>query len=135
MPGLLVWPKHIPQPRTTTVPAVSSDYFPTIVDILGIDPPDVPLDGISLWPLIQGQVTKRNAPIGFQSRDQIAWMTDQYKIYSPDKGRTWQLYDLVRDPAEQTDLATGEEDRVRALTADVEKWLSSCRNSDGGGDY
>ena len=45
------------KPATTTkVPAVTSDYAPTILDILGLKPESQPrpIDGISLLPLIAG---------------------------------------------------------------------------------
>ncbi len=134
VPGLLVWPDRIKQPRATIVPAVSSDYFLTILDVLDIETPDRPYDGISLLPLIDGKVVERDKPIGFQSKNQIAFVTDHYKLYSNDKGKTWELYDIVADPGEQNDLASVEAGRVKKMANEVEKWISSCHQSDLGND-
>ena len=107
VPAVVVWPGQVEPGSQTDLPAVTSDYFPTIMDALGLYPEgyDVPMDGISLLPLLAGGQQQRNQPIGFQSQDQLAWMNDRYKIYSSDGGDTFQLFDLIDDPAEQRDLS------------------------------
>ena len=39
------------------------------------------------------------------SRLQYALSGDKYKLYSTDNGQSWQLYNLLEDPAEQHDLS------------------------------
>eukprot|EP01050_Picozoa_sp_SAG11_P017196 SAG11_NODE_2451_length_3346_cov_3.959347_3_plen_361_part_00 len=59
-PGLLEWPRMIKKNLVTNFPAATFDYKPTVLDILGIEPPSGwPLDGTSLVPLIKGEVTIR----------------------------------------------------------------------------
>jgi arylsulfatase A-like enzyme len=65
VPAVLEWPERITGPRTTDVNAVTSDLLPTVCDLLGLPLPDRPIDGISLQPLIDGEMTKRPRPIGF----------------------------------------------------------------------
>ncbi|MCB1131402.1 MAG: sulfatase-like hydrolase/transferase, partial [Verrucomicrobiae bacterium] len=50
VPGLLVWPAKIREGRATSVPCVTSDYLPTVLDAADIPYPDEDrrLDGISL---------------------------------------------------------------------------------------
>jgi arylsulfatase A-like enzyme len=67
VPGIIEWPRRIPRPRVTDVNAVTSDMLPTICDLLGLPLPERPLDGISLKPLINGEMTKRPTPICFWS--------------------------------------------------------------------
>ena len=51
VPGLMEWPARI-RPGNTTVPAVTSDYLPTLLEIIGAKPAENrPLDGLSLLPL------------------------------------------------------------------------------------
>ena len=60
VPGILEWPDRIPTGRATSYPAVTSDYYPTILDFLELAVPNQrPLDGISLRPLIAGTATTR----------------------------------------------------------------------------
>ncbi len=65
VPGILEWPRRITEPRITSVNAVTTDFLPTLCDLLGIDPPDRPLDGISLKPVILDEMDKRPEPIFF----------------------------------------------------------------------
>jgi len=123
VPGLLVWPNQIKQPKTIDAPAVTSDYFPTILDALNIDlPDDRTYDGVSLLPLIRGERTTRNTPIGFLNKNgkQAVWMTDQYKLIV--QGDSVKLYDIPADPAEQHNLAGEHPDRTARLRDDLTAW-------------
>ncbi len=125
VPGLLVWPDRVSEPRQTSVPCVTSDYLPTILDAVGIELPDRPLDGISLMPLIDGEMQQRGEPIEFRSRKQVALSGDRYKLYSGDRGETWELYDLLEDPQEAHDLAAAEPERVETMSATLQAWQDS----------
>ena len=65
VPGLIEWPARIPQPRTTTVRATTSDLLPTLCALVGQPLPDRPLDGIDLGPLLDGRMTERPQPLCF----------------------------------------------------------------------
>ena len=135
VPGILEWPGQV-QPGTTNFAAVTSDYLPTVLDLLEIDYPDSrPLDGVSLKDVITGKATEREKPIGFQSSKQIAWHDGRFKIYSPDQGKSWELYDLEADPGEKNDLAKENPSLVQRLVRDAQSWRESCRASDQEADY
>lgn len=67
VPGVIEWPKGIPEPQTSAVNAVTSDILPTLCALAGARKPDVPLDGIDLRPLLKGNMEKRGKPIEFWS--------------------------------------------------------------------
>lgn len=135
VPGLLEWPRRIAGRRTTDMPAVTSDYLPTIADLLGIDlPADRPLDGISLVPLIDGKLTQRPQPIAFQSNGRIALIDNRYKLIHYGRGANfaeppwnWQLYDMVQDPGERNDLAADHPQIVQEMAVWLERWNQSVR--------
>ncbi|MEJ6829939.1 MAG: sulfatase-like hydrolase/transferase [Akkermansiaceae bacterium] len=109
VPGILEWPDVVTSGMSTNVPAVTSDYYPTILDYLELTvPSQKPMDGISLRPVIEGTSTERGKPIGFKINAQNSWVNQQYKLIST--GGDWELYDLINIPAgeeaEQTPLAT-----------------------------
>lgn len=65
VPGIIEWPGQI-APRVTNIPVCSEDIFPTVAELVGVPSPSQhPLDGISLVPIIEGQQTARDKPIGF----------------------------------------------------------------------
>lgn len=68
VPAIIEWPAVIREHRATSAACVTSDIFPTVLDLLGLASldPQRPLDGISLKPLIVGDgLAERPAPIGF----------------------------------------------------------------------
>jgi arylsulfatase A-like enzyme len=135
VPSIVVWPAKV-APGQTDVAAVTSDFLPTITELIGIEyPHDRPLDGTSLAPVLYGRSMPRNQPIGFQSGKQIAWHTGNYKLYSGDQGKTWELFDLANDVGESKNLAEEKPDLVKELVRQVSAWQQSCKRSDAGDDY
>ena len=134
--GLLDWPAYVKPGSVTEFPAVTSDYLPTIVDAVGVELADErPIDGISLLPMLAGKQTQRHKPIGFESQNQLAWTTQQYKLYSKNNGKTWELYDLPSDPSEEKDIALSHPELVQEMSQSLAQWRESCKQSDQGGDY
>lgn len=130
VPGLLVWPAAISQSRSTAVPCCTSDYLPTILEVVGVggeSATGVALDGVSLLGLIDGRMTTRPTPIAFASRNQQTLVDNRYKIYSDDDGATFQLYDLNADPAEAIDLSTQHPDIVRTMRETLSTWQAACQ--------
>ncbi len=137
VPALMVWPDKIKKHSKIEMPSVTSDYFPTIMDVLGIHKStyENPVDGISLLPMIYGKQTKRNMPIGFKSQNQRAWNTDEYKLYSKDNGKTFALYHLPTDVHEDKNIANEHPEIVEKMKKELLAWEASCTLSDAGGDY
>ena len=148
VPGLLIWPQIIEQPRVVSMPCSTSDYFPTILDMLGLQLPDRPYDGISLMPLIKGTMTERPKPLAFESSftmreanlgdpsiNQTALIDQHYKIYSKGSGSTYELYDMIADPSEKKNIAKQYPEVVQRMRATIETWRQSCKESAQGKDY
>ena len=128
VPGILLWPDKIPAGRSTDFPAVTSDYYPTILDYLCIEVPgQKPLDGISLRGVIENISTHREQAIGFlmpRSSSQ-SWVNQQYKLISKDKGSTFELYDLLSDESEQVNIAAANPEILARMTNQFQTWLSA----------
>ena len=67
VPGLIEWPAKVAEARRSAVNSVTSDILPTLCDIVGLDAPERPLDGVSLLPVIEGTMRERPEPICFWS--------------------------------------------------------------------
>ena len=151
VPGLLVWPAKITKPRVVKMPCSTSDYFPTVMEALGFKMKGqvTPIDGVSLMPLIEGKMTRRPRPIGFESSKNMALIDNRYKIYGRPKWRRkhdpvpapgspnadFELYDLLEDPGETKNIAAQHPDIVKAMSEQLLKWRASCKASNAGGDY
>jgi arylsulfatase A-like enzyme len=136
VPGTLVWPDGVGS-GVVEAPCVTSDYLPTVLDAVGIDPPDrpEPVDGVSLLPLLRGETDERSSPIGFQTPTladaggDAAVVAGDEKLLRPGEDADYQLYDLASDPYETTDLADERPDRVAELRAWLDDWRVSCARS------
>jgi len=119
--------------RTTNVPAVTSDYLPTVLDYLGVAPTEArhPIDGISLRGVIEGTMKQRPRPIGFQSKGTRALSDNRFKLVrSPQRDAAAELYDLRADPGETTDVAALHPEITQQMTQQLRAFEASCEASD-----
>ena len=142
VPGMIEWPNAIGQKRRSQFPVVSSDLLPTVYDILGVSPrDDRPLDGISILPFLHGNMENRNSTISwafaipngnFSRKYKISMVDDRFKImtvYRKDQVRSYQLYDLLNDAGETTDVAQKYSNVTDSFLSQIEKWRMSVINS------
>ncbi len=149
VPGLLEWPAGVKPGTATDYAAVTSDYLPTILDVLGIERIDQrPLDGESLLPLIRGKRTIRSSPIAFETKGgagemlsrnspHVALIEERFKLLTDfsEDGEEDLLYDLLEDPGETRNLAGTRQDHVSRMKSILSTWRASCARSDSGADY
>ncbi|TWU07884.1 sulfatase [Stieleria varia] len=118
---------------TSDIPVSGIDWYPTLLDLVGVDvPADQDIDGVSLTPILHGK-TIADRPLfwhyphyGNQGGEPSSIIThDDWKlIHYHEDGRD-ELYHLSDDPAETTDVASQNPDRVRSLRAELDQWLQS----------
>jgi arylsulfatase A-like enzyme len=137
VPALIEWPVGIRAGQRTGLPASTSDIFPTLLPLLGleIEPKVQPLDGINILPLVGEKEEVRPSTIAFRFQGQQAIMDNQYKLYSSDNGKNFTLFDLHKDPGETMDIAAANPQKVEQLKRELNNWLLSCEKSNRGADY
>ncbi|MBM4085179.1 MAG: N-acetylgalactosamine 6-sulfate sulfatase [Planctomycetes bacterium] len=94
VPGMLEWPARIPSRRATRLPCNTSDIYPTLLEIAGVQmEKQPPLDGISLVPLLEGRMDARPKPMGFWNHPTAGigtpsdkWMTELLQEQTAGKG-------------------------------------------------
>lgn len=116
VPGIIEWPSRIKDARTTDLPAVTSDIYPTLLEIADVSLDDQPpLDGESLVPLIRGKDQVRSSPIGF-------WKHPAKGVHSPTAKWMPQLMKAQKNgswtgPVDRLRLDAGEIKGTHPLTA------------------
>lgn len=131
VPLIVRAPGRVKPGTETGVPVVSTDFFPTLLELAGLPPrPDLHRDGVSFVPLLQGA-----SKLG---RDTLYWHYPHYH------GSTWapggairqgdwkliefftegthELYNLKDDLGEQHDLASRRPEKARELLAALKAW-------------
>jgi arylsulfatase A-like enzyme len=139
VPAVLEWPAMVQEAKSTDFAAVTSDYVPTVLEVLGKESA-LPLDGASLMPLLRGEVEQREKPIGFASRGVVAWHEGLVKIvFREEKPEELEWYTLESDPGETRDRSQQKGTSLILKPQRMQKaaleWLASCRRSNAGGDY
>ena len=136
VPGIVEWPAKINPGTRVEVPCFTSDYFPTIAHILGIDINKYqrPYDGESLQPYWNKQKQKRTKALAFKFGNQLALIDNYFKLYSI-YDEEYRLYDLQKDIAEENDLSSLQPKRVAVLQSLYQAWNLSVQNSNKGADY
>jgi arylsulfatase A-like enzyme len=130
-PFLIRWPGVTKPGTKSDVPVISTDFYPTILDMAGLPlKKDQHLDGVSLVPLLKGATS-----IG---RDALFWhyphysnqggfpggairMGDWKLIERFEDGRV-HLYDLQNDVGERQDLVDQYPQRVEQMRSRLHEW-------------
>lgn len=148
VPAILEWPSRIRKGQRTNFMACTSDFYPTVLDALGILPPadqPRPIDGISLMPVIERRAQVRPVAIAFETQGdrrstrgspRLAWIETRYKLLSDlDASGEEMLFDLERDPGETRNLIHTLPERAAQMREQLARWRASCRDSEAGRDY
>lgn len=116
---LLVWGPGV-RPGRHAQPVSLVDLAPTLLAAFGVAPAG-PIEGRSLWPLLQGGPPPAPQPLAAQGTlhggARAAWIDWPWKLLLDGEEQAARLYDLGADPAEQRDLAPEQAERVAALRA------------------
>ena len=135
VPCIIEWPKGI-SAKVSSYPAYTSDIFPTLVNILGLDKTSMSsvIDGIDISPLFNNELTERDQPMFFSQMGSHVMIDNKYKLLLQNKKRS-ELYNLEADPTESHNLAETQPDRLSQMKQKLNQWLSSVKESKKGKDY
>ncbi|KAA5546869.1 arylsulfatase [Roseiconus nitratireducens] len=129
-PCLIRYPDKIPAGTTVEQFGAAIDLMPTLADLAGIDwqaaaSPDRPVDGISLAAALCGQETDNAADriLFSEWRNRLTARNGQYRIHS-----NGQLFDLLKDPREQHDLADQKPEVVERMMTQLTAWQDSWKS-------
>ena len=130
-PLIAHWPKGIPAARLGKLegqPSHLIDIMATCVELSGGNYPSElnghsiqPMEGVSLVPAFAGESIQRSKPIFWEHEGNRAIRLGDWKLVSKHPG-DWELYDMVSDRTEMTNLATAQPERVHDMAGQWEAW-------------
>ena len=120
VPLIFSWPGHLPEGITIDAPVSLVDLLPTVLDLLNVPDP-MNRSGRSLVPLLDAERSTAPPPIVAATfrpgarEDLEAVIVGEHKLILAERSGRIELYDLGQDPAENTNQAADQEDRVSDL--------------------
>ena len=123
VPFFLRWKGHVPAGVVYDDPVIQLDILPTALVAAGVAPPgDRLIDGVNLVPHLDGSDTREpHAELFWRYGTPSAVRKGSWKLIRPG-GVPPQLYDLIEDVGETTDLASSRPEVVAELDADLAAW-------------
>ncbi len=141
-PGIVVYPGVVQAASTSEEVIQSSDFYPTLLELLSIAPqPDQLFDGISIVPALQGQKLDRDAIFTFfpHSPGIPDWLPPAVSVHRSNQNGNWKLirlfhngengnhryklFNLNEDVGEIKDVSAEHPKMVRELDAMIEDFL------------
>jgi arylsulfatase A len=134
VPLVARWPGRIPAGQVSATPVVSTDYYPTLVELGGGSAPQGHiLDGVSIAPLLrnpQGKLKERDLcwyyPLAedhfLGGKSAMSIRDARWKMIEFLKTGEKQLFDLAADPSETRDLAAARPEVVREMSRRLAAW-------------
>jgi arylsulfatase A-like enzyme len=122
--------------RTTTVSAAAlaaQSYLPVLAAAAGVPAPEH-LDGVDLMPYLRGErqgspheylFWLNNQPGDPVHRHLVAVRWKQWRLYRHHETDPWQLFDLVKDPREEKDVAAKFPKVVEEMARKHAEWKTT----------
>ena len=134
VPWIVRWPGIVEPGSTCSVPIISNDTYPTLLEVAGL-PPEAEhiVDGTSLVPLLRDTGTFEQRALYFHypnyafhknNRLGSAIRDGDYKLIKFYDDQSLELYNLATDLGEQRNLADEMPDRARAMNKQLDTWLA-----------
>lgn len=135
VPMIIKWPQEGRKGVVDDVPVISTDFFPTILDLLNLSADQHSTDGVSLIPLLKKQAKKQEeisdraiywhfphySNHGMQSPGS-AVRYGEYKLLEYLENNTVQLFNLSVDPGERNDLSRQQPEKANELKTMLHRW-------------
>lgn len=131
-PVIFRWPGVTPAGTRCPIPAVSTDFYPTLLEMAGLPAlPDQHVDGVSLVPLLRNPFAKFDrGPIFFhyphysnQGGFPASAVRDgEYKLIQDLEDGALELYHLATDEKEHNNLEQLESDRAKEMSDALNQW-------------
>ncbi len=82
VPAIIEWPARITQHRISRYSSGTVDIYPTLLELAGVEVKSqvLPLDGVSLVPLLDRELPRRTKPLGFWARFNRGLSTPSRKL-------------------------------------------------------
>lgn len=144
VPMFVYWPEKVPAGVKTDVPVTNLDFYPTLIEVAGIEKPaDKILDGQSILSILTGKETMDKRPLFwhfpiylqaylkndtttqdplFRTRPGSAVRLGDWKLIQYFENKDLELYNLKEDIGEKNNRAETNPEKLNELLEILENW-------------
>ena len=124
VPAMISWPGKIPQGEVRDQLGAYCDWFPTILDLCGIEQPEHKIYGKTLLPIIRSaDAPTQHAIFNCQLGKQWVVREGDWKLCKTKN--EFGLFNIAKDPAESKNLIKKNTEIVERLKVHREDWLNN----------
>ncbi len=135
-PFIVRWPGHVPAGRVDKTSVLSGvDMLPTLLAATGIPLPDsYESDGVNVLPAFCGQPFERTKPLywewsGTHAKEanwpELAMRAGDWGLLMTRNGQRVELYDLVKDRAQEHNLAAEQPQKIASMIEALRAWKAA----------
>ncbi len=138
VPLAVKWPARITPGRLDSTPVIGIDFYPTLLEIAGAEPPAHNMDGVSLVPIFTGSSglaarslywhfpayleASRGIPGPWRTTPAGVIRSGDYKLIEFFENDVLELYNLREDPGESTNLTDQLPEKAELLHESLRDW-------------
>ena len=131
VPLIVASPEISDRGRVCEEPVLSTDYFPTILQLAGLEArPELAADGQSFVPVFRGEKLEQQRPLawhyphyhGSEWTPGAALRLGDWKLIEFYEDGDAELYDLGRDPGERKNLAASQPEQLAKMRGMLAAW-------------
>jgi len=132
-PTIMSWPGVIPQGKRFEGLSCTLDFYATIAAAAQLPAPKH-LQGVDLVPYLRGDKQGHphdyvfwlnNDPDDSKHRHLVAVRWKQWRLYRKNESDPWQLFDLVKDPREEKNVADKFPEVVEGMAKEYARWKTT----------
>lgn len=125
VPLFIRWPGQVPAGAQVTQIAAHIDLLPTLVELCRLPlPRTLPLDGVSLVPLLKGETAGWPDRMIFSHWGRRGSVRNQRWRAVVDRNGEWQLYDMIADPGQEHEVGKQFPPVLDTLSTAYAAWLA-----------
>lgn len=128
VPFIFNWQGTLPSGKELNVPISSLDLLPTFAELAGEKPVGKALDGVDVFPWLQGQaagVPHQRLLWMNPGTHQLGMREGDFKITQLGADKPWRLFNLSKDIAEKRNLSRSMAEKTKTLATECAEWRDS----------
>ncbi|MGF1579225.1 MAG: sulfatase [Gemmataceae bacterium] len=134
VPFIIRWPGNAPPSRTCEVPVISTDFYPTMLEMAGLrQRPKQHTDGVSLVNLLRGRAKDIERPLYWHyphysnqgGTPGSSVRLGDYVLIEFFEDKHVELYNIKKDLGQKHDLAKKMSDRAAEMRTMLHRWRQS----------